>query len=307
MPKINISRSIHVQAPVEKVFAVLSNFNHWQPWSPWLVMEPDAKVQISGDAKSYQWQGKRVGEGNMHILSEQKNKQIDYSLNFVKPWKSIAKVSFSLIQSENGINVCWTMNSALPFFLFWMKNTLVAYLGMDYERGLKMLKDVIETGSVPSKLVFKGVSELSPKQYIGIKTQCTTEGIGAAMVANFKTLRAFMEKNIEIQDGAPFSVYHKWDLVKNVAEYTAAFPVSRLPNTLPSEMSVGNIPSTRVYTIRHIGSYEHIGNAWSTLYNMQQNKEIKCKTSINPLEVYENSPFDTAPEQLITDIHFPIK
>ena len=29
--------------------------------------------------------------------------------------------------------------------------------------------------------------------------------------------------------GNAFSIYHKWDVVKNLVEYTAAFPVKEIP------------------------------------------------------------------------------
>ena len=33
------------------------------------------------------------------------------------------------------------MRGALPWFLFWMRPAMETFIGMDYERGLKMLKD----------------------------------------------------------------------------------------------------------------------------------------------------------------------
>lgn len=102
------------------------------------------------------------------------------------------------------------------------------------------------------------------------------------------------------------SFYHKWEMVKGRAEYTAAVCLEDIPSDLPSNVMTAEIPATRVYTLRHIGDYLHLGNAWSTLYTMQRNKEINCKKGIHPFEVYVNSPLEVDSTDLITDIKFAI-
>lgn len=307
MPKFSVLRSITIQAPIDNIYKVLNNFNHWGAWSPWLIMEPEAKVQISGDGKSYQWFGKRVGEGKMKVLSEQKNNKIDYSLNFIKPWKSKADVSFILTEKEGAVEVSWAMHSQLPFFLFWMKKMLIAFLSMDYDRGLTMLKDLLEQGEVPSKLVFKGVSDNPATDYIGIKTQCSLSAIGDCMERDFSQLQEYIQAQPDTPNTQPFSIYHKWDIVRKTVDYTAAFPLTSIPQSVPTGFILDQVPATKIYTIRHIGPYEHIGNAWSTLYNMQQNKELKCHKKFHPFEVYVNDPANTDKNDLITDVSFPIK
>lgn len=308
MPKLHIVKTIVIDANIEKIYTHLSNFNHWLAWSPWLIMEPDAKVTIAGDAKSYAWSGRRVGEGNMQIVSEEKNKRINYDLQFLKPWKSKASVSFVLESKESGkVQVSWYMDSSLPFFLFWMKKAMVAYVGMDYERGLKMLKESVEQGYVNSKLEFKGKSDFPATQYLGLKRSCSTDHIDQAMAEDFAKLEKLVEGNTYLKDSKVFSIYHKWDMLKKHVDYSACVSFERVPNTLPAGFEVGHIPATRIYTLRHIGAYEHLGNAWSTLYNMQQNKELKCQKSIHPFEIYVNNPKEVDKRELVTDIHFALR
>ena len=40
--------------------------------------------------------------------------------------------------------------ASAAFFLFWMRRQMELFIGMDYERGLKMLKEWIETGQILS-------------------------------------------------------------------------------------------------------------------------------------------------------------
>ncbi|MEQ9231347.1 MAG: SRPBCC family protein, partial [Cyclobacteriaceae bacterium] len=70
MSKMHIERSIDIDAPVEKVFQVLNDFNQWAVWSPWLLIDEHPNVRVSEDAKFYEWEGKRTGSGKMQIISE---------------------------------------------------------------------------------------------------------------------------------------------------------------------------------------------------------------------------------------------
>ena len=51
--KIHVKESISISAPQEKVQAVITDFHSWQHWSPWLLAEPDAKVEITPDGSRY--------------------------------------------------------------------------------------------------------------------------------------------------------------------------------------------------------------------------------------------------------------
>jgi len=67
MPKMNIVKRKQINAPVEKVFQTLNRMSTWQSWSPWIISDPDATVDVAADDKSYSWTGNRTGEGHMEI------------------------------------------------------------------------------------------------------------------------------------------------------------------------------------------------------------------------------------------------
>lgn len=307
MPKMHINKSIVIDAPVDKIYQSLINFNEWTSWSPWLIMDPDAKVTVAEDQQSYEWEGGRVGSGNMSILSHEENKWIDYTLNFLKPWKSTADVRFEFHSEGDSVRVHWLMNSSLPFFLFWMKKMMTAFVGMDYERGLRMLKERIEDGTVKSKLEFKGESDFPATKYVGVNTTCTISGMAEAMGADFTKLESFAGDLQDVLSGAALSIYHKFDIVKDQVNYTAALPVSSVPSGLGSDFTSGEIPATKIHTVRHVGAYHHLGNAWTTLMNMQRSKEFKPKKGIHPFELYVNDPREVSDSELITDINFAVK
>ncbi|MEM6737723.1 MAG: SRPBCC family protein [Bacteroidota bacterium] len=306
MPKMHIERSINISAPSQNIYKIISDFNDWQPWSPWLLMEPEVKVTVAEDSKSYEWEGNRTGSGNMKIIEEQENEFINYDLNFLKPWKSTAKTNFKLNPEGNDTKVTWTMDSSLPFFMFFMKGMMEAYVGADYERGLDMLKAYVEEGAVPSRLEFEGTKDFVGGSWFGIKTNCNIDDVGPVMEADFDKIRTFAEEK-GITNLHMATIYHKWDIPKNKVSYSAILFVREIPDGLPNDFVRGSIPPTKCYVLKHIGKYQHLGNAWSTLYTMMRNKEIKHNKKVDPFECYINDPQQTEENELITDLYIPVK
>ncbi|MFY0599510.1 MAG: SRPBCC family protein [Cyclobacteriaceae bacterium] len=307
MPQLQISKSINISASIDKVYNAVSDLNKWTAWSPWLIMEPEAVVKVSDDEMSYSWEGKRVGSGNMKIVAQETNKSVDYDLNFLKPWKSQADVRFELSESEEGTKATWIMDSSLPWFMFWMKKMMTAFVGMDYDRGLNLLKDYVEDGGIHSKLEFKGVNTYPGCVYVGIKTDCDMDDIATAMEKDMTKVWELLADKKDKIAGLPFSIYHKWEMVKRKVSYTIGVPLSEIPEGISGDFISGKIPELSVYTLRHIGPYKHLGNAWSTLYNMERGKEFKHDKAHHPFETYVNDPSEVSENELITDIHFVVK
>ena len=307
MPKTRVEKSITIAANEEKVKSIITDFNHWEHWSPWLILEPEAKVSVSSVGKSQEWDGKRIGAGRMTI-EKVGDSVINYDLTFLKPWKSKAKVDFIVKPvDDNNTVLTWTMDGSLPFFMFWMKTMMERMIGMDYHRGLLMLKDYIEKGSVDVKLEFLGESDYAGCKYVGVKNECTIDNIGKVMEIDFKKLRDFAKGNGEIITDEWFTVYHKYDFNKNKVVYTSGIGVKSAQQNLPSGLINGNLDSTKVQTVRHIGSYELLGNAWNAIMSMDRAKEFKKNKKIPPMEFYRNNPHESDPKDLITDICMAVK
>lgn len=311
MPKLYVEKTITVNVSLDRVHETVAHFENWIAWSPWLLMEPSAQLEFGKNPEFYSWEGERVGAGNMTVLSEQRTANcatISYALNFLKPWKSYADVKFILKAIDDKTTyITWTMDSSLPFFLFWMKKMTISFIGMDYQRGLRMLKEQLETGTINSSIEFLGESSVSETAYVGIKTQCSFDDINTAMEKDFETLASYFSDKNGLVNGSMFSIYHNWNVSKQLCNYTAAIPVKQILKGLPSSMFVAKRQQQKVYSLRHIGSYEHLGNAWTTLYTMQRNKEFNCVKGAHPFEIYVSNPDDVSAAELITELKFPIQ
>ena len=164
----------------------------------------------------------------------------------------------------------------------------------------------IEDGQPHSQLNFLGNSEFPGCKYIGITTDCTKESMAKKMSNDMPKLMEVLKGKEDLISGEPFTQYYKWEMVKNQINYTIGVPVKEVPADLPAHIKVGELPKTSVQSVEHVGPYRHLGNAWSTFYTMQRNKEFKS-SKIHPFETYSNSPAEVDEKELVTRIHFPLK
>lgn len=307
MPSLQVRKSIFINAPVEQVHAFVRDFKQWPSWSPWLIAEPETHLEYSPAGDKYAWDGKIIGSGEMAIVREKPPGSIDYRLTFLKPWKSVNAVRFEFEESNGGTEVTWTMDGSLPFFLFWMKPMMTAFVGMDYQRGLLMLKTIIETGTNPSKLTFDGKKSFPGCRYIGVRTRCAITEIADSMCADMTKLGGLIESEAVQPDGPPFAIFHQWDPVKDLTEYTIAFPIKAALSSAPAGFVSSEIPSCEAYVIRHTGPYPFLGNAWAAGVMRQRSKVFKSNKQIAPFEIYQNDPREVPENELVTELHFPMR
>ncbi len=310
MPQYHVQRSILIHATPEKVFDYVVDYGSWTSWSPWLCAEPDAEVVVSEDASSvgstYAWKGEIVGEGMLEHLRLEPGRSIEDEIRFVKPFKSTSRVAFDLEPAGENTKLTWHMQGSLPWFLFWMRSMMQVFIGMDYERGLRMLKEWIETGEVLSETKVEGVVSVGPLQMVGVRQQCAIQAIGeSTQQAIGQACKLIQQAGLATQSQM-ISVYHDFNVKAQTFDFTTGYLVDEPLTTLPAGLSSWSIPTVQALRVDHFGSYEHLGNAWSAANQIARARKLKqCK--LGAFELYKNSPEAVPPRELHTEIYLPLK
>ena len=152
LPKeMNLEREIVIEAPVDTVFPMVSDFRNFVSWSPWSELDPEAEVMFEGPMSqvgaTYHWSGnEQVGKGYMEILRISTNDEIDLKLVFVSPWESVSDVYYKFENVDAGTKVVWgyTAQTPFPMNIFMKFMGMEKMLGHDYDKGLSKLKMLIE-------------------------------------------------------------------------------------------------------------------------------------------------------------------
>jgi hypothetical protein len=148
-----VTRTTTIDAPAERVHALVDDFHAWPRWSPWEDLDPQMRRTYSGpDAgvgAAYAWVGNRkAGKGDMTITGDAPE-QVDIDLHFEKPFAARNRIELVLSPAgDAATSVEWRMHSELSgvMRLFSMVKSMDSLIGPDFEKGLARLKRVAESG-----------------------------------------------------------------------------------------------------------------------------------------------------------------
>lgn len=309
MPAFHVSASTRINRPLNEVRQVIADFNSWPTWSPWLRIAPEASVEYHGNAgevgHGYRWRGQRVGAGEM-AWRELSDHYLQANLTFLKPFESKADVGFKLTDQGESTDVEWVMDSALPFFMFFIVKKMQGMITMDYSRGLSLLKDYIEQGNIACNIQSVGVVDSLACHYLGVSNQVGMTEIGPSIQASFGEVeKDFTALDITPSD-RPLSVYHNMNIGKGVCHYTAAMPVSAENANTSGALKAGEILPSKAFKVVHTGPYRHVGNAWALAVSDIRQQKLKVSKKNKPYERYTNNPATTPENDLVTEIFIPL-
>ena len=302
-------QSITVNKHISQVSPAVGDFNTWRIWSPWVCMETDCLFKVEGNPQELghkqEWYGDRIGSGEM-VMTHSSAEVYKYDLQLITPWRSNNTVEFHLEGRGGNTKVTWMMNGEMPLYLFPSKQAMKCAIESDYGRGLKMLKEYLETGSVPSETEISGEQSKQGFHYLGLRKSTSLDNMSTEMSRAFgKVLDWVNSSEIERPKGY-VTFYHKYDIVKKRCDFTVA-PVYTGKPANTKRLIVGEIPDHRVVQVVHTGLYDYLGNAWATVMAEQQCEKLKLNKKIPHYERYLNNPEDKEPEEIKTEVNIPVR
>ena len=150
--KLEVSRSIVIEAPAAEIFEYVNNFRGFVQWSPWADLDPDAEYTFSGPERgvgaAFSWKGNsKIGEGTDTIIKSVPNSLVEVRLDFVKPFPSTSTADFTFEELESGTKVTWTMYGKKNFIMKAMSLVMDCekMMGDQFTDGLTNLKNLVET------------------------------------------------------------------------------------------------------------------------------------------------------------------
>jgi uncharacterized protein YndB with AHSA1/START domain len=138
-----VERTRTIDAPVERVYPLLTDFRQWTRWSPWEDLDPELHRAYSGADEGvgavYAWSGNRkAGAGRMEILRAEPDRLVEVDLRFDKPFKSLCTTTFLLEPAGESTKVTWRMTGERPMLMRLTQKVfdMDKLVGKDFEKGL---------------------------------------------------------------------------------------------------------------------------------------------------------------------------
>jgi uncharacterized protein YndB with AHSA1/START domain len=148
-PKFTVTRSLVVNAPPDKVYALVSDPRRWKEWSVWNQRDPSMQIAYSGppsgSGATWEWKSKSEGDGRMKFTTAEPNKRLGYEL-FFPDFGTTSLGELTMAADGNATRVSWVMNGDMgnnPLFR-WFALNADSMVGKDFDAGLKNLKALAE-------------------------------------------------------------------------------------------------------------------------------------------------------------------
>lgn len=143
-----VTRTAVIDAPPEKLEAMVTDFRRWGAWSPWEKLDPAMARTYggppSGVGSTYAWVANdKVGSGSMEIETVTPGREVVFGLHFVKPFKAdnVGRFVFEP-QGAGATKVTWSMSGKNPYIakLMGLVFNMDQIIGKDFEKGLADMK-----------------------------------------------------------------------------------------------------------------------------------------------------------------------
>lgn len=308
--KVEVHVSQTYDADIETIFNKLKDFKTWKEWSPWLIHQPECKLEYSNDPTEqdgyYTWEGNIVGSGKLTHTGFDVPNLIKQKLDIFKPFKSSGDIRFELTKYDDKTQVSWIMQSQMPFLFRFMAPKIQQMISQDYKLGLAMLAGALDKTAEHPKIQFIGKVEKNEETFLCKGFEGGIEAMTVAMEQGFPELISYVqEKNVAIT-AEPRAFYHKADIKKMYFVCDMAIPVN---DDLDSEAyEIKKMGAGNYYQIDVMGSYQFLESAWYAAMAHIYMMKLNVDGSRPSVEVYMNDPNEvTHSNQIKTSLLVPIK
>lgn len=315
----DVKRTKLIKAPASVIYENINDIKKWDAWGPWhdqdsTIVSSFSENTVGVGAKS-SWTSKD-GPGNMELINTTQNKSVDLKMQFYD--YNPTDVSWTLEEVNEGTEVTWGMKNSQTPFIFKLigifSGGMDKMLGEMEENGLNNLATVIEeqVKNMPKADFNLGdVVEITlpANKFIGYLQKTSTDMNHEEMT---KLFMEFMPKagmhaasKLTPEDYIPGTFYTKWDEKTKEAEFYIGLLLKK--DLTPAEgMTAINVPAGKAVKIAKYGNYGSGDyEAHTKIGKYMQDKKLEMNgTSV--WELYVNDPTTVKPEDIQTDIYYPI-
>ncbi|VAW43677.1 hypothetical protein MNBD_GAMMA02-1043 [hydrothermal vent metagenome] len=309
--KVQVSRSITIDRPANKVFKAVNSMHHFNKWSPWAKLDPEAKYQFAGPEygvdSQMSWQGnEEVGNGKQTIIESVPNEMVKAELYFDGQGDGPSWATYQIKDTGNSSEVSWVFDADFKGNILnrYFGMMMDGMLGPQYAAGLQNLKTLVEAQPVYDFSGFS-IEDVDSQNVLYVSTSGNTnEDMSQVMGDAYTKLTEFMGANDINFGGMPLAITRSWE--NSVWEFDAAIPV----DLTSLEGDTGDIQLGQTYAgkaVKYIqkGSYD-LGEASYALLDAYI-EESELMRNGEPWEVYANDPASIPESEILTLIYQPIK
>lgn len=153
-PDYQVAREVMIKASPEAIFTHLTSSQKTNDWMPWSEMDPDVKMSYFGPSDGIgsgaSWESPgQMGHGKAEVVEVIANQSVKTKITYTKPMEMEQMSEFSVVAGAEGTLMKWSVSGKNNFIgrVFSVFCNMDKMVGAQFEKGLKKLKDKVESGS----------------------------------------------------------------------------------------------------------------------------------------------------------------
>jgi effector-binding domain-containing protein/uncharacterized protein YndB with AHSA1/START domain len=309
--KMELSKSITINAPASNVFEEINNLENNPKWSYWNNLYKDDMKVAYGDIKAgvgavSEWDGSKSGKGKMTITESIPDKSIKVDLDFMDQGTAKSWYTFEPDGEGTKVTTGFITDMGMNPIGRWMGVFMKPEMEKAFDYNLSKLKEIAE--AKPKFTVAITEVETKPISYVGISSTMSTENMeamGAQMGKSYGELANVLGKAKVKMTGPALCLYPKWDEATKQMEMVCAFPVAA-DAKLPAKYKVMQTSGGKAVKVVSTGDYSKLKEVHDQINQYIAFKKLEIVGA--PWEVYITDPMaekDTA--KWVTEVYYPVK
>lgn len=314
-PRIEASRSVHLDRPPSTVYALLNGFHGFNRWSPWIELDPEARFEYDGPpfgaGATMRWHSDHpgLGSGARSITDSVPFEHIVMSEDLGN--NGVGESRFTIEPSDGGVRLTWAFDLTLgrgPIARI-SAGRLESRLARTLETGLERFRALAESfpGDDWADLAVTITErDAEPILLVPGLSAADIPSIGRLLEDAFQQIARVMQRHGLTQNGAPLAFARSWG--ESGFTLDAGIPYSGSINERDLEHSPvqrAATPPGRVVQAVHTGRYGSIPDTYRKL--MVFLAVHGFEPAGDPWESYVSDPAATAPDDMVTVISYPIR
>jgi len=305
-----VRRKKLINVDIGTAFDKIRDFKTWAEWSPWLMHEPNTKLEFSDNCSEeggyYTWDGNLIGAGKLVHVNLERPHRIEQGIGFTRPFKAICQVIFEFTEKNGQTEIAWVMRGKMPFIFRFMAAKTADMISKDYDLGLAMLAGQLDSNAEYPVFHFEGESSLEPVYSLCKAFEGNQQAMETAMKGEFPKMTSHIAHHNGLITGKPFTVYHKVDTKTMDFVCDMAIPIEEGIDA--GEYQLKTLGGGRFYKIRLKGGYQFLELVWYAALAHIGMLKLQYDTTRPSLEVYENNPNEVSTNnEILTTIYVAIK
>ena len=306
--RVHVSQIRLIDAPIDQVFGQVVDFQNWQAWNPWLALEADAQLELSGKnacpGSRCAWNNPRVGAGSFEFLRSVKLKRIEQRIRLKQPFVVRGGSLWTFAEHDGKTEVSWQIKARVAFAMRAFSSTVKGALELDCKYGLDRLASLVEPDAAPRyRITVLGVRNVAASRYVYQTYQGPIKGLPNATRQCFADWRRQLSQLGINVAGAPLAFYVKTNIKLRTTVCHMGLPVG---DADVGQLAIREMPALCTYGVQLQGGYGALEIAWYLAMQRMTIDGLKPDLRLPPFETYLVDADAVHSNDMMTEVNVPV-